>query len=81
MYFFSASFNILEHLEDVQIDTRLSIRNLLILIIPLSGNRDFSANKPPQDLRPVCTFKFVLCGPVEKKTEHSIFLGLGVAAR
>ena len=33
---------------------------------PLSENRDFSGTKPPLDLRPVCKFKFVHCGPVEK---------------
>ena len=46
---------------------------------PLSVNRDFSRTEPPLDLRPDCKFKFVRCGPVEK-TEHSIFLGLIVAA-
>ena len=33
---------------------------------PLSENRDFSRTEPPFDLRPVCEFKFVNCGPVEK---------------
>ena len=48
---------------------------------PLSDNRDFSGNEPPLDLRPVCKFEFVDFDPVENKTEHSIFLGLIVAAR
>ena len=47
---------------------------------PLSENRDFSGTEPLLDLRPVRKFKFVRCGPVEKKPEHSIFLGLIVAA-
>ena len=34
---------------------------------PLSENRDFSGTKPPLDLRPVCKFKSVRCGPVEHK--------------
>ena len=42
---------------------------------PLSENRDFSGTEPPLDLRPVCKLKFVRCGPGEKKTERSIFLG------
>ena len=46
---------------------------------PLSENRDSSGTVPLLDLRPVCKFKFVRCGPVEKK-KHSIFLGLIVAA-
>ena len=33
---------------------------------PLSENFDFSITKPSLDLRPVCKFKFVGCGPVEK---------------
>ena len=33
---------------------------------PLLENRDFSGTEPPLDLRPVCEFKFVRCGPVEK---------------
>ena len=33
---------------------------------PLLENRDFSGTEPPLDLRPVCKFKFVRCGPVEK---------------
>ena len=33
---------------------------------PLSENRDFSTTEHPIDLRPVCKFKFVRCGPVEK---------------
>ena len=36
-------------------------------ILPLSENRDFSGTKPPLDLRPVCKFKFVCCGPGDKK--------------
>ena len=31
--------------------------------------------------RPVCTLDFYRFGPVEKKLEHSICLGLAVAAR
>ena len=42
---------------------------------PLSENRDSSGTEPPLDLRPVCRLKFVRCGPGEKKTERSIFLG------
>ena len=34
---------------------------------PLSENCDFSGTEPPLDLRPVCKFKFVRCGPGEKK--------------
>ena len=34
---------------------------------PLSENRNFSGTEPPLDLRPVCKFKFVHCGPVENK--------------
>ena len=30
---------------------------------------------------PVCKFEFYRCGPVEKKTERSICLGIVVAAR
>ena len=48
---------------------------------PLLENLDFFGTEPPLDLRPVCKFKFVRCGPGEKKTERSIFLGLIVAAR
>ena len=33
---------------------------------PLSENHDFSGTKPLLDLRPVCKFKFVRCGPLEK---------------
>ena len=33
------------------------------------------------NLGPVCKFKFCRCGPVEKKPERSICLGLVVAAR
>ena len=33
---------------------------------PLSENRDFSTTEHPIDLRPVCKFKLVRCGPVEK---------------
>ena len=33
---------------------------------PLSENRDFSGTEPTLDLRPVCKFKFVRCGPGEK---------------
>ena len=33
---------------------------------PLLENRDFSGTEPMLDLRPVCKFKFVLCGPVGK---------------
>ena len=32
----------------------------------LSENRDFSGPEPPLDLKPVCKFMFVRCGPVEK---------------
>ena len=32
----------------------------------LSENCDFSGTEPPLDLRPVCKFKFVRCGPVVK---------------
>ena len=32
---------------------------------PLSENRNFSTTEHPIDLRPVCKFKFVRCGPVE----------------
>ena len=38
---------------------------------PLSENRDFSGTEPPLDLRPVCKFKFVRCGPVEKITSRT----------
>ena len=31
------------------------------------GKSRFLRNQPPLDLRPVCKFKFVRCGPVEKK--------------
>ena len=31
--------------------------------------------------RPVCKFEFACCGPVEKKLERSICLGLVVTAR
>ena len=48
---------------------------------PLSENRDFSGTEHLLDLRPVCKFKFVRCGPVEKNPERSIFLGLIMAAR
>ena len=48
---------------------------------PLSENRDISGTEPLLDLGPVCNFKFVRCGPVEKKPERSIFLGLIVAAQ
>ena len=41
---------------------------------PLSENQDFSITEPPLDLRPVCKFEFVRCGPVEKKLELSICL-------
>ena len=34
---------------------------------PLSEHRDFSTAEHPNDLRPVCKFKFVCCGPVDKK--------------
>ena len=30
-------------------------------------NRDFSGTEHPLDLRPVCKFEFVRCGPLEKK--------------
>ena len=33
---------------------------------PLSENRNFFRTEPPLDLRPVCKFKFVCCGLVEK---------------
>ena len=33
---------------------------------PLSENHNFSRTKPPLDLKPVCKFEFVRCGPVEK---------------
>ena len=46
---------------------------------PLSENPDFSGTEPPLDLRPVFKLEFVRCGPVEKKTERSICLGLIVA--
>ena len=41
---------------------------------PLSENRDLSRNEPPLDLRPVCKFKFVHCGPVEEKQSTLSFL-------
>ena len=52
-------------------------------LLTLSGleNRDFSGTEPPLDLRPACKFKFVRCGPEEKKPERSICLGSIVAAR
>ena len=34
-------------------------------------NRDFSTTEYPVDLRPVCKFEFVRCGPVEKKQSQS----------
>ena len=34
---------------------------------PLSENLNFSGTEPPFGLRPVCKFKFVRCGPEEKK--------------
>ena len=43
---------------------------------PRSENHNFSTTKHPSDLRPVCKFEFVRCGPVEKKIERSICLGL-----
>ena len=50
----------------------LNTTNLLTLInaggsiiTPLSENRDFSGTEHPIDLRPVCKFEFVRCGPVE----------------
>ena len=36
---------------------------------PLSENQDFSITEPPLDLRPVCKFEFVRCGPIKKITE------------
>ena len=44
----------------------------LTLIIP-GENRDFSRTEPPLDLKPVCKFKFVRCGPVEKKQSSLSF--------
>ena len=38
---------------------------------PMSENRNFAGTKPPLDLKPVCIFKFVRCGPVEK-TENLV---------
>ena len=35
---------------------------------------DFSRTEPLMDLRPVCKFKFVHCGPVEKKQIALSFL-------
>ena len=35
---------------------------------PLLENSNFSGTEPPLDLKPVCIFKFVHCGPVEKKS-------------
>ena len=40
---------------------------------PLSENRDFSGTESPLHLRPVCKFKFVRCGPVEKKQSNLSF--------
>ena len=42
-------------------------------ILTLSENRDFSGTEPPLDLRPVCKFKFVHCGPVEKNQSDLSF--------
>ena len=44
-------------------------------------NHVFSATEHRMNLRPVCKFEFARCGPVEKKLERSICLGLVVAAR
>ena len=40
---------------------------------PLLENRDFSGTEPPWDLRPVCKFKCVRCGPVEKNKALYLF--------
>ena len=34
---------------------------------------DFSGTEPPLDLRTVCKFKFVHCGPAEKKQSALFF--------
>ena len=39
---------------------------------PLSDNRDFSKTDPLLDLKPVCKFKFVHCGPVERKKPRAL---------
>ena len=41
---------------------------------PQSENCDFSGTEPPLDLRPVCKFKFVRCGPEGKKQSALSFL-------
>ena len=46
-----------------------------------SENRVFSATEHRMNPRPVCKFEFGRCGPVEKKLERSICLGLVMAAR
>ena len=48
---------------------------------PSSKNRIFSATEDRMKPRPVCKFEFCRFGPVEKKLERSISLGLVVAAR
>ena len=35
------------------------------IILPCRKNRDFSGTEHPSDLRPVCKFEFVRCGPGE----------------
>ena len=45
---------------------------------PPTENRVFSPTEHRMNLRPVCKFEFVRCGPVEKKEERSICLGLVV---
>ena len=41
---------------------------------PLLENLDFSGTEAPLDLRPVCKFKFVRCGPGEKNQSALSFL-------
>ena len=60
---------------------KINLGKELTLVIPgrgrnyysLSENRDFSGTEPPLDLRPVCKFKFVHCGPVEKNQSDLFF--------
>ena len=40
---------------------------------PLLENLDFSGTEPPLDLRPVCKFKFVRCGPGEENQSSLSF--------
>ena len=59
------SLNLELNLElNPELNVKLNLKLVLTFVWP--ENRDFYTIEYPIDLRPVCKFKFVCCGPVEK---------------